>query len=82
MRKNRELTEAPSCLNKALDGEMLFVLLARDEAAPAAIRAWAQQRVSLGLNQMGDAQIIGALDCADTMDEERAATRALVRGLQ
>ena len=72
MRKREELANEDSCLNRAADNEMLFVLLARDVAAPTAIRAWCTERIRLGKNQWDDAQIAEALRCADAMDMERA----------
>lgn len=47
---------------------MLFVLLERDTAAPAAIRAWIKERIKLGKNQRGDAQIIEAEAVAKHME--------------
>lgn len=70
MRKADELSSKESCLVKAHPREMLFVLLSRDQAAPAAIRAWAQERVRLGKNAPGDPQVVEALGCADTMERE------------
>jgi hypothetical protein len=49
---------------------MLFVLLGRDVAAPFAIRAWVDERLRLGKNMRGDAQIAEALACAETMETE------------
>ena len=57
MRKRDELTDPRSCMSKARDDEWTFVLLGRDLAAPATIRAWIEERVRLGLNQRGDPQI-------------------------
>lgn len=71
MIKFHELTNPKSCLNKAQPTEMLFVLLARDPAAPATIRAWADERVKLGKNQPDDRQIREALACASLMDKQR-----------
>jgi len=71
MLKRDELEDNNSCLNKAHDGERLFVLLARDPAAPIAIRAWVAERIRLGKNVLEDAQIAEALDCANRMDRER-----------
>ncbi len=48
MLKRDELADPTSCLNRARDDEMTFVLLGRDAAAPAAIRAWAEERIRLG----------------------------------
>jgi hypothetical protein len=71
MRKRDELADPKSCLNRALDDEPLFVLLARDKAAPYAIRRWANYRVGLGLNRADDPQIREALACADLIERER-----------
>ncbi len=60
MRKVEELSNPTSCLNKAQDGEWLFVLLGRDVAAPLAVRAWIEARIRLGKNQRSDAQIVDA----------------------
>ena len=70
MKKRDELTQH-GCLSKALDDEMLFVLLARDPAAPIAIEAWVQARYKLGLNQPGDPKINEALECAYQMRKQR-----------
>jgi hypothetical protein len=45
MIKRDEIDDSASCLNTARDNERLFVLLARDVAAPVAIRAWAAERI-------------------------------------
>jgi hypothetical protein len=71
VRKLDELTNPNSCMSKAKDGEMTFVLLGRDAAAPAAIRAWIKERIRLGKNQPGDRQVTEAAACADTMEAER-----------
>lgn len=71
MNKRDEIEYTESCLNKARDNERLFVLLARDPAAPIAIRAWVKERLRLGKNVLTDAQIIEALDCANLMEVER-----------
>lgn len=71
MIKRDELASPHSCLNKARDDEMVFVLLGRDPAAPAAIRAWVQERLLLGKNEVGDQQMIDALRCAKVMEERR-----------
>ena len=69
MIKRDELMLLSSCLNKALSDEMLFVLLGRDKAAPAAIRAWVEERIRLGKNQRTDEQIIEAEECARKMEQ-------------
>lgn len=71
MRKVDELFKRGSCLNRAQDDEMVFVLLARDSCAPAAIRFWCGKRILDGKNRLTDPQIVEALACADRMEEER-----------
>ena len=70
MRKKDELSRPNTCMGHAHSEEMVFVLLSRDVAAPATIRAWVAERVRLGKNEPDDPQIIEALACADTMQEE------------
>ena len=72
MRKHEELINPASCMSRANPDEMVFVLLGRDLAAPAAIRAWADVRVITGKNRYEDPQIQEALACAETMERERA----------
>jgi hypothetical protein len=74
--KRDELDDMTSCLNRASDGERIFVLLARDPAAPSAIRRWVDVRINLGKNKATDPQIVEALDCADRMEREREEIRA------
>ena len=40
MLKRDELTNPDSCMSRAHDDEMMFVLLGRDPAAAVAVRAW------------------------------------------
>lgn len=68
MLKKQEMAIADSCLNKARDDERIFVILGRDKAAPAAIRAWCDERIRIGKNSVSDAQIQEALYCADKME--------------
>lgn len=70
MRKRDELTDPNSCLSKARDDEMIFVLLAHDEDAPDTIRDWVARRIRRGKNQPGDAKMQEALRCAATMGAE------------
>ena len=72
MIRTKELFNPNSCLNKAKDDEMLFVLLGRDPAAPVAIRAWVEERIRLGKNNDDDEQIKEALICAQHMTRYRA----------
>jgi len=70
MRKSEELSNPNSCMSKARDTEMVFVLLARDPAAPVAIEAWARARVDLGKNKADDPQIKEAMKCIEIMERE------------
>ncbi len=70
MRKKDELSKTDSCVAHAHPEEMLFVLLGRDPAAPAAIRAWAAERIRLGKNVETDLQIGDALTIAGIMELE------------
>ena len=67
MRKDLEVAHPTSCWNKATDSELVFVLLGRDKAAPAAIEAWCQERIRIGKNVEGDPQIVDARRCAAEM---------------
>jgi hypothetical protein len=71
MTKLEELTHPNSCLARASDDEMIFVLLSRDVCAPLAIRAWAEARVVCGKNRRGDLQIVEALAAAERMEDQR-----------
>lgn len=82
MLKRDEVEFTGSCFNKAQDNERLFVLLARDPAAPVAIRAWIAERLRLGKNTAADEQICEALECADLMDLERVEVEASRRQQQ
>lgn len=76
MIKRDEIETESSCFNKARDDERLFVLLARDPAAPVAIRAWVAERCRIGKNTLTDDQIVEALDCAARMEIEHAEIEA------
>lgn len=71
MRKAEELSNPNSCMNRAHESEMTFVLLGRDIAAPATIREWCRLRCWHGKNKPDDEQIREALACADLMELER-----------
>lgn len=73
MIKSKELTDPNSCMSRARDDEMTFVLLGRDKASAAAILCWCFARVMLGKNRMDDAQIVEALAAADAMQSESGA---------
>lgn len=67
MIKREELSNPRSCMSRAGDDEMTFVLLSRDTAAPFAIRAWVSERVRSGKNRSDDEQILEAEHCANYM---------------
>ena len=71
MRKQFELADPTSCLNKAKDNEMVFVLLGRDVCAAETIRDWCQRRILRGKNKLEDPQIQEALSAASIMERER-----------
>lgn len=71
MIKSRELTDPKSCMSRAKDGEMTFVLLVRDIAAPKTIKAWVDERIRVGKNSYTDPQIAEALECMDEMERQR-----------
>ncbi len=73
MRKRDEMTNPAGCMAKARDDEMTFILLGRDEDAPATIRYWIRERIKRGKNQPGDAKILEAEECARIMECEREA---------
>jgi hypothetical protein len=72
MRKRDELTDPNSCLNKARDDEWTFVLLGRDLASTAAVRAWIEERIWLGKNKEYDPEIVEAEEWIRKVREEQA----------
>jgi hypothetical protein len=72
MIKSDVIDNPGSCFNTAYDQEQIFVLLARDPAAPVAIRAWITERLRLGRNKPGDEQIREAYECATLMELQRS----------
>jgi hypothetical protein len=71
MRKQHELADQSSCLNRAQNNEFLFVLRGHDVAAPYTIRAWCQMRITMGKNKQDDPEIQEALAAANIMERER-----------
>ncbi len=76
MLKRNELTDPRSCMSRARDDEMTFVLLARDVAAPVTIRMWVEARILCGKNKADDPQIVEALECAREMERQRREVTA------
>jgi len=60
------------CLKKALEDEILFVLMARDPTAPEIVRAWAKANVG----KQPKEKIQEALQCADEMEKTCANINA------
>jgi len=75
MLKTDEIAAPHSCLNKAAPFEMVFVLRAKDAAAPAAILAWVNERIKLGLNDMQDDKLHEAISCLLTMIKQRTENK-------
>lgn len=71
MRKQFEQNDPNSCLNRAQNNEMLFVLRGHDVCAPFTIRQWVQMRVTMGKNKLDDPEIQEALSSAAIMERER-----------
>ena len=67
------------CYANAEPGEPMFVLLARDACAPAAVEKWIEYRealVTLGIKPEQDrAMLQEARDCANAMRAWRSANR-------
>ncbi len=60
MKKRDEIADPNSCLNKARDNEIIFVLLERDDAYADTVEYWAKRRVELGKNKPSDGQVTEA----------------------
>jgi hypothetical protein len=71
MIKSEELTNPNSCMSKAKDNEMTFVLLGRDADAPETIRFWCRRRIMRGKNKPTDPQILEAIACAEIMERSQ-----------
>lgn len=75
MLKRDELSNPNSCMSRAKEDEMTFVLLGRDHAAPLAIEAWIEERIRLGKNKREDAQIVEAEAAIDAILQAQGRTR-------
>lgn len=78
MRKREELSDPKSCMNRAKDEEMTFVLLARDESSSGAIRWWIADRIRRGKNKPNDPQILEAEQCAKEMEAKTVKTSSVL----
>lgn len=74
MIKNLELSDPESCLNRALDDEPVFVLLARDKMAPKVIRQWVHERRA-HVSGQDEAQLAEATELAFQMEQWRKEHR-------
>lgn len=72
MLKWKELSDSKSCMSRARNDEMTFVLLGRDRIGALTVRLWCFLRVLFGKNRWKDPQISEALQCAKVMDHQRA----------
>lgn len=79
MKKQQEIDNFDSCLNKADEDEPLFVLRANDELAPDIVREWARmydrQKRDEGMTDVQMAKHEEALNIADAMEDWKAAQR-------
>lgn len=71
------------CFHAAMDDEPMFVLLARDPAAPGLVRNWARQREDQIIRGSRPASDMGkvneARQCADRMERWREANDGVWR---
>ena len=63
------------CYANAGPDEPMFTLLARDIAAPVALREWIEYRIMFGKNEPGDPQIQETLDVIAAMEAWRLKNR-------
>lgn len=63
------------CYANAEPDEPIFILLARDVAAPVTLAFWMGQRIATGKNEPGDDQITEALECCRAMTAWRLENR-------
>ncbi|HYE78282.1 MAG TPA: hypothetical protein VEI97_09865 [bacterium] len=75
MRKRDELTNPNSCMSRARDDEWLFVLLARDDAAPETVLFWIERRIARGKNKPDDPQIVEAQQWVKAVLAEKALAK-------
>jgi hypothetical protein len=70
VRKIEEIMNPKSCLNKAAEDELIFVLRANDPAMADTIRSWVTIRVQRKLNKLTDVRIVEAIKLANLVDED------------
>jgi hypothetical protein len=62
-------------MSRARDDEWTFVLLGRDTAATAAVRAWIKERIRQGKNHPDDPQIVEARQWIEAVEKEQSITQ-------
>lgn len=67
MRKCEELSDPNSCMSRARDDEMTFVMLERDIASAGTVLDWRERRIRFGKNKRSDPQMIEALEWVKTV---------------
>ncbi len=76
MIKREELSDPRSCMSRARDDEMTFVLLGRDVTFAATVRFWVAERIRLGKNAPGPPQVQEALAAAARVEKEHHPVRS------
>lgn len=80
MKKKDEINDPNSCLSKAGDDEIIFVLRAKDPVAPDTIRMWLNLRVIRGHNEASDKKIHDARSLAEQMELQQQEMFGFIDG--
>lgn len=75
MRRNQEIANMASCLNRCAPDELVFVLTGHDVTAPEVIRYWVAARLRHSQNAPNSAQLSEALTIANLMEQEYDTVR-------
>jgi hypothetical protein len=76
MQKRDELADPKSCLNKAGDDELIFVLREKDPAIVSTVLHWINTRIEMGANKPDDPKLAEALAFANRVAERRQKGKA------
>lgn len=76
MLKRDELANPDSCLNRAADDEMIFVLRSHDVTFSETVRGWVLARMRRGKNEHDDPQLVEAREAARAVEVTRGGTYA------
>lgn len=71
MIKANEVSNPNSCLNKAHEKELIFVIREADAAAADTIAFWIKRRMELGLNDEGDDKLYEAKKWIEQVGDRR-----------